>query len=84
VEAATLTLLGGAIGMSLGGAIVWLVASLTPVPAVVPTWSIFVALLASIFTGVGFGLYPAARGAGLDRGRGPRQGAGGTTQSRGA
>jgi bacillithiol biosynthesis deacetylase BshB1 len=66
VEAATLTLLGGAIGMSLGGAIVWLVASLTPVPAVVPTWSIFVALLASIFTGVGFGLYPAARGAGLD------------------
>jgi putative ABC transport system permease protein len=66
VEAATLTLLGGAIGMALGGLIVWVVASLTPVPASVPLWSIGVALLASIFTGVGFGLYPAARGAGLD------------------
>jgi putative ABC transport system permease protein len=66
VEAATLTLLGGAIGMALGGLIVWVVASLTPVPASVPLWSIAVALLASIFTGVGFGLYPAARGAGLD------------------
>lgn len=66
VEAATLTLLGGAIGMALGGLIVWAVASLTPVPAAVPLWSVVVALLASIFTGVGFGLYPAARGAGLD------------------
>jgi putative ABC transport system permease protein len=66
VEAATLTLLGGAIGMALGGLIVWAVASLTPVPASVPLWSIVVALLASVLTGVGFGLYPAARGAGLD------------------
>jgi putative ABC transport system permease protein len=66
VEAATLTLLGGAIGMALGGVIVWAVASFTPVPASVPLWSIAVALLASILTGVGFGLYPAARGAGLD------------------
>jgi len=66
VEAATLTLLGGAIGMAFGGLIVWAVSSLTPVPAEVPLWSIVVALLASILTGVGFGLYPAARGAGLD------------------
>ena len=58
--------LGGAIGMAFGGLIVWALASLTPVPASVPLWSIGVALLASIFTGVGFGLYPAARGAGLD------------------
>jgi putative ABC transport system permease protein len=66
VEAATLTLLGGAIGMAFGGLIVWAVASLTPVPASVPLWSVFAALLASILTGVGFGLYPAARGAGMD------------------
>ena len=66
VEAATLTLLGGAIGMALGGLIVWAVASFTPVPATVPLWSIAVALLASVLTGVGFGLYPAARGAGMD------------------
>jgi len=66
VEAATLTLLGGAIGMALGGLIVWAVASFTPVPASVPLWSVAVALLASLLTGIGFGLYPAARGAGLD------------------
>jgi putative ABC transport system permease protein len=66
VEAATLTVVGGAIGMAFGGLIVWAVSSLTPVPATVPLWSIAVALLASVFTGIGFGLYPAARGAGLD------------------
>lgn len=66
VEAATLTLLGGSIGMAFGGLIVWAVASFTPVPATVPLWSIAVALLASVLTGVGFGLYPAARGAGMD------------------
>lgn len=66
VEAATLTLVGGAIGMALGGAVVWLVTHLTPIPASVPIWAIVAALLASIFTGIGFGLYPAARGATLD------------------
>jgi len=66
VEAATLTAVGGAIGMVLGGAVVWLVTSFTPIPASVPLWAIIVALGASIFTGVGFGLYPAARGATLD------------------
>ena len=38
----------------------------TPIPASVPTWAIAIALVASILTGVGFGLYPAARGAALD------------------
>jgi putative ABC transport system permease protein len=66
VEAATLTAVGGAIGMVLGGVVVWLVTSFTPIPASVPLWAILVALAASIFTGVGFGLYPAARGATLD------------------
>lgn len=66
VEAATLTLLGGATGMLLGGAIVWAVNGLTPLPAVVPLWSIVAALAASVLTGIGFGLYPASRAAGLD------------------
>ena len=66
VEAATLTAVGGAIGMVLGGLVVWLVTHFTPIPASVPLWAIVVALGASIFTGVGFGLYPAARGAALD------------------
>jgi len=66
VEAATLTLVGGAIGMALGGGIAFGVERLTPIPASVPIWSVVVALGASALTGVGFGLYPAARAARLD------------------
>jgi len=66
VEAATLTLLGGVIGMLIGGAIAFTVARTTPIPADVPLWAIVVALAASAITGVGFGLYPAARAARLD------------------
>jgi putative ABC transport system permease protein len=66
VEAATLTLVGGAIGLGLGGGFAWVVGSLTPIPAQIPIWSIVAALLASVATGIGFGLYPAARGATLD------------------
>ncbi|MFQ5690547.1 MAG: ABC transporter permease [Gemmatimonadota bacterium] len=66
VEAATLTLLGGAAGMVLGGVVVYALNSWTPVPADVPIWSIVAALLASALTGVGFGLYPASRAARLD------------------
>ncbi len=66
VEAATLTAVGGIIGMALGGGVVWLVTKFTPIPASVPPWAIALALAASILTGVGFGLYPAARGAALD------------------
>ena len=66
VEASTLTLLGGAIGMLCGGGLVWIVNQLTPLTAVVPLWSIVAALLASVLTGIGFGLYPASRAASLD------------------
>jgi len=66
VEASTLTALGGAIGLTFGGGIAWVVQEFTPVPASVPLWAVIVALLASVLTGVGFGLYPAARGAAKD------------------
>jgi len=66
VEASTLTLVGGAAGMVLGGAIAFVLSRATPVPAAVPLWSVVVALLASALTGIGFGLYPAARAARLD------------------
>ena len=66
VEAATLTLVGGALGMILGGGIAFLLKVLTPVPAAVPIWAIVAALGASALTGIGFGLYPAARAATLD------------------
>lgn len=66
VEAATLTVLGGAVGMLLGGAVVAALSAWTPVPASVPLWAVVAALAVSALTGVGFGLYPAARGARLD------------------
>jgi len=66
VEASTLTLVGGAVGMLCGGALAFLISSVTPIPANVPLWSIVAALLASALTGVGFGLYPASRAARLD------------------
>jgi putative ABC transport system permease protein len=66
VEAATLTTVGGAFGLAIGGIIVWILANFTPIPAVVPAWSIIAALTAAALTGIVFGLYPAARASGLD------------------
>jgi putative ABC transport system permease protein len=66
VEAATLTLLGGAVGMLLGSIIAWAVNRFTPIPAAVPLWSVVVAVLASVVTGVFFGLYPASKASKLD------------------
>ena len=66
VEASTLTVLGGAIGMLMGGAIAWAVNYFTPIPATVPLWSVVAALAASAVTGIFFGLYPARKAATLD------------------
>ncbi len=66
VEASTLTLLGGALGLVLGGSIVFGLNRWSPVPAEAPIWAIIAALVVSALTGIGFGLYPAARGARLD------------------
>ena len=66
VEAATLTFIGGAVGMALGGGMAFAIAHLTPVPARVPVLSIVAALLVSILTGIVFGIVPAQRAARMD------------------
>jgi putative ABC transport system permease protein len=66
VEAASLTMVGGAIGMILGALIAWSIAKFTPVPAEVPMWSVVAALVASAVTGVFFGMYPATKASRLD------------------
>ena len=66
VEAATLTLVGCVVGMVLGALAAWGVRSFTPIPAAVPLGSVVAAILASIFTGVLFGMYPANRASKLD------------------
>ena len=66
VEAATLTLVGCVIGMALGALVAWAVRTFSPIPAAVPLGSVIAALVASILTGVLFGLYPASKASKLD------------------
>jgi len=66
VEAATLTLVGGVVGMVVGWGIAILMHSFTPVPAYVPLGSIILALTAAAVTGLLFGIYPASKAARLD------------------
>jgi putative ABC transport system permease protein len=61
VEAGVLTVLGGAAGLLMGAGLAWLVATLTPLPASIPLWSVAVSLLAAAVTGMAFGLFPALR-----------------------
>ena len=66
VEAATLTMVGGLVGMLIGWGIALLLHSFTPVPAYVPLASIVTALVAAAVTGLLFGIYPANKAARLD------------------
>ena len=66
VEAMTVTLIGGAIGLTIASAFAMLIKAATPIPAAIPAWAIFVSLLVAAISGMGFGLYPAAKAARLD------------------
>jgi len=66
VEAATLTLVGGIIGMAVGWLVSLVLANATPVPAYVPIGSVVLALGLAAFTGLLFGIYPASKAARLD------------------
>jgi len=66
VEAVTLSVFGGIMGITLGYAAAAAIASFTPLPFVLVTWSIVAALVTVIGVGVVFGIYPASRAAKLD------------------
>ncbi len=67
IEAATLSLLGGAIGVVVGVAVPAGVKKIfEALPAETPLWSIVVGLLVSISVGIFFGLYPAVKASRLD------------------
>ncbi len=66
VEAATLTGIGGVIGLALGALVSWIVRTNFPIPAEIPLLSVVAAIGGSIFTGVLFGIIPAFRAARLD------------------
>ena len=66
VEAATLSLVGAAVGIGLGIGGAKLISVLTPLPATVAPWSIVMALVVGAGVGIAAGFYPASRAARLD------------------
>lgn len=67
IEAATLSVLGGLLGLVLGTALVEIGNRLYPaVDAATPLWAIVAVMLLSLGTGIGFGVLPAWRAANLD------------------
>ncbi len=66
VEAATLSVLGAAIGAALGVGLAYVIAAVTPLPAAVAPWSLAAALVIGAGVGITAGLYPASRASRLD------------------
>lgn len=66
VESATLSLIGGIIGIALGSAIAIGVSMVTPLPAAIKWWAIALAVFVSTAVGLFFGIYPANKAANLD------------------
>ena len=66
IESATLSLVGGLIGITLGSSIALAVAEFTPLPAVIKWWAIALAIVVSTGVGLFFGIYPANKAANLD------------------
>jgi putative ABC transport system permease protein len=66
VESATLATLGAGLGILLGIGFAKAIAALSPLPAAVEVWSIFVAVGVGAGVGLVAGVYPASRAAMLD------------------
>jgi putative ABC transport system permease protein len=66
IEAATLSLAGGALGVAVGVAGAYLTALLAGWPAVISPAAVSAAIFSSAAVGLVFGLYPARRAAALD------------------
>ena len=66
VESTTLSTVGAAIGVAMGIGLAGLIAAVTPLPASVATWSIFLGVGLGAGVGIVAGVYPATRAARLD------------------
>lgn len=66
VEAVTVTLIGGILGLVLALGASLLIASISPIPATIPPWAIAVALGIFTVAGIAFGVYPANKASRLD------------------
>jgi putative ABC transport system permease protein len=66
VESATLSTIGAALGVVLGIGFAKALAAVSPLPAAVEVWSIFVGVGVGAGVGMIAGIYPASRAAMLD------------------
>jgi len=66
VEAATLTLMGGLLGILVGLGLGQVLKAVLNLESAVPVWSAVLATAVSVGIGLGFGLYPANRAAAMD------------------
>jgi len=65
-ESITLSTFGGMVGTTLGFLVAFAISKVTPLPAVVETWSVMLGISVTAVVGLFFGLYPAMRAAALD------------------
>lgn len=66
VEAMTLTLIGGTIGILFGAGVAYLVSSIIGFPIIVSLPVVLIGLLFSMFIGIIFGILPANKASNLD------------------
>jgi putative ABC transport system permease protein len=66
VEAVTLTVFGGTLGIALGIGGAFLVKLVTEFPAAAPLWSMFLGFAVSTSVGLAAGLWPAVKAASQD------------------
>ena len=66
MESATLSVVGGAVGVVGGVGVAMLVTQLLAFPATIAFWSVFAGLFVALSVGVFFGVYPARKAADLD------------------
>src|SRR5947209_1436260 len=66
IESGTMSLIGGAAGIILGGSVAKIVTLLIGMPSRIEIWSVFVGLFVAATVGIFFGVYPARKAADLD------------------
>jgi len=66
IEAVTLALVGGFIGILLGSIAAKVVAAFSPLPAAIEIWSVITGLVIATSVGLFFGIFPAMKAAKLD------------------
>ena len=66
VEAVTLSLVGGVLGIGIGLVLAWVIAAASPLPFAVAGWSLVLGLGTTFLIGAVFGTWPAWKAAGLD------------------